>query len=97
MRQKLKEASEKDLWIIVRDEYLKELFDNPEELVAGAKLLKKLSLELGLLLTESESTTLLVAELGKLGLKASDNNKEDIDKNICKIIFTRLKDQREFL
>lgn len=96
IRQKLKEASEKDLWIIVRDEYLKELFDNPEELVAGAKLLKKLSLELGLLLTESESTTLLVAELGKLGLKASDDNKEDIDKNICKIIFARLKDQREF-
>jgi len=96
MRQKLKEASEKDLWIMIRDEYLKELFNNPEELVAGAKLLKKLSLELGLLLTESESTTLLIAELGKIGLKASDDNKEDIDKNICKIIFTRLKDQREF-
>jgi len=96
LRQKLKESSEKDLWILIRDEYLKELFNNPEELVAGAKLLKKLSLELGLLLTESESTTLIIAELEKIGLIASDNNKEDLDKNICKIIFARVKDQREF-
>lgn len=96
LRQKLKESSEKDMWILVRDEYLKELFNNPEELVAGAKLLKKLSLELGLLLTESESTTLIIAELEKIGLKVTDENKEDLDKNICKIIFTRLKDQREF-
>jgi hypothetical protein len=96
LRQKLKESTEKDLWILIRDEYLKELFNNPEELVAGAILLKKLSLELGLLLTESESTTLIIAELEKIGLRVTDDNKEDLDKNICKIIFARLKDQREF-
>jgi hypothetical protein len=96
LRQKLKESTEKDLWILIRDEYLKELFSNPEELIAGAKLMKKLSLELGLLLTESESTTLIIAELEKIGLKVTDDNKEDLDKNICKIIFARLKDQREF-
>ncbi|NHJ33524.1 MAG: hypothetical protein FK732_11755 [Asgard group archaeon] len=96
LREKLKDSTEKDLWILIRDEYLKELFNNPEELVAGAKLLKKLSLELGLLLTESEATTLITTELEKIGLKATDDNKEDIDKNICKIIYARLKDQREF-
>ncbi len=96
LREKLKNSSEKDLWILVRDEYLKELFNEPEELVAGAKLLKKLSLELGLLLTESESTSLIITELEKMGLVLVNENKEDLDKNICKIIYTRLKDQREF-
>ena len=96
MGEKLKASSEKELWILVRDEYLKELFNEPEELIAGAKLLKKLSLELGLLLTESESTTIITSELEKMGLKAVDENKEDLDKNICKIIYARVKDQRIF-
>ncbi|MGC9781472.1 MAG: hypothetical protein HZR80_19690 [Candidatus Heimdallarchaeota archaeon] len=96
LRSKIMDSSEKDLWIMVRDEYLKELFDNPEELIAGAKVLKKYSLELGLLLTESEAKTTITQELKKNGLTPTDANKEELDLTICKIIFTQIKERKEF-
>lgn len=94
LRERLLEATEKDLWLMIRDEYLKMLFDNPEELVAGAKILKKFSLEFGLLLTEGEASTILTQELEKKGIMIADSNKEEVDANICKIIFKEIKDQR---
>lgn len=81
---------------MIRDSYLKELFDNPEELVAGANVLKKLSLLLGLLLTESEAKTILIKELEKKGIEIGYGNKEEIDQSICKIIFAQIKEQRKY-
>ncbi|HUT80983.1 MAG TPA: hypothetical protein VMZ29_07250 [Candidatus Bathyarchaeia archaeon] len=92
----LRESSEKEIWLLIRDAYLKELFDNTDELIAGSKVLRKISLELGLLLTETEASSVITKELGKLGLIVDGGNKEEIDKNICKIIFTQIKEQRSY-
>ncbi|NHK31547.1 MAG: hypothetical protein FK730_09360 [Asgard group archaeon] len=92
----LREVPDKELWIIIRDAYLKELFDSNEEKLAGAKVLKKFSLELGLLLTESESVNIITQELMKKGLTAVGSNKEELDKNICKIILNQIKEQRQY-
>lgn len=93
---KIKESSEKELWLFVRDEYLKELFDSEKELVAGARILKKYSLELGLLMTEGEATSYLTSELEKKGFSIESSSREDIDSNVCKIIFKQLKELRKY-
>jgi hypothetical protein len=92
----IRDVSDKELWIIIRDAYLKELFDSNEEKLAGAKVLKKFSLELGLLLTESESVNIITQELMKKGLTDDGSNKEDLDKNICIIILNQIKEQRQY-
>lgn len=93
---KIKESSEKELWLFVRDEYLKELFDSEKELVAGARILKKYSLELGLLMTEGEATSYLTSELDKKGFSIESSSREDIDSNVCKIVFKQLKELRKY-
>ncbi len=96
MISKIKESSEKELWLFIRDEYLKELFDSEKELVAGARILKKYSLELGLLMTEGEATSYLTSELEKKGFSIDNSSTEDIDSNVCKIIFKQLKELRKY-
>ncbi|MFW9922919.1 MAG: hypothetical protein ACFFDW_06470 [Candidatus Thorarchaeota archaeon] len=94
LREKLVQSSDKELWLFIRDEYLKTLFNSASELDAGSKLLKKLSIELGLMLTQGESTSILEQELTKKEITMGDSNKEEIDTNICKVIFKQIKDQR---
>ncbi|MHA1558085.1 MAG: hypothetical protein ACTSPM_14295, partial [Candidatus Heimdallarchaeota archaeon] len=77
-------------------EYLKELFDSEKELIAGAKILKKYSLELGLLMTEGEAISYLTSELEKKGFSIDNSSTEDIDSNVCKIIFKQLKELRKY-
>ncbi|MHA1155315.1 MAG: hypothetical protein ACTSQK_04330 [Candidatus Heimdallarchaeota archaeon] len=96
MVSKIKESSEKELWLFIRDEYLKELFDSEKELIAGAKILKKYSLELGLLMTEGEAISYLTSELEKKGFSIDNSSTEDIDSNVCKIIFKQLKELRKY-
>ena len=91
---KLKESTDKELWFFVRDTYLKELFDSDKEIIAGAMVLKKFSLELGLLMTEGEATTYLTSELAKKNLTIEDSTSEELDTNVCKIIFKQLKELR---
>ncbi len=93
---KIKDSTEKELWLFVRDEYLKELFDSEKELVAGAKILKKYSLDLGLLMTEGEAISYLTSELEKRGFSFENSSKEDIDSNLCKSIFRQLKELRKY-
>ncbi|NHJ49718.1 MAG: hypothetical protein FK733_18145 [Asgard group archaeon] len=92
----IRNISEKELWIIIRDSYLKELFDYSDEIVAGSKVLKKFSLELGLLLTENEATNLITQELEKKGITIEEGISEDLDKNICIIILNQLKEQKQY-
>ncbi|NHJ85352.1 MAG: hypothetical protein FK734_07805 [Asgard group archaeon] len=96
VQDRIKGASEKDLWIIIRDMYLKELFDCEQEILAAAKVLKKLSLELGLLLTESEATNHINTELENKGIEVTESNREEIDANICKIVYARIKEERKY-
>jgi hypothetical protein len=92
----IRDISDKDLWIIVRDTYLKELFDHSDELIAGTKVLKKFSLELGLLLTENEASNVITQDLEKKGIIIEDGISEDLDKNICLIILNQLKEQKQY-
>ncbi|MBN1329775.1 MAG: hypothetical protein JXA54_09905 [Candidatus Heimdallarchaeota archaeon] len=94
LANQLRENTDKEIWLLIRDAYLKDLFDNTDELKAGSKVLRKMSLELGLLLTETEATSLIIKELDKLGLTVDGSNKEELDKNICKIIFAEIKEQK---
>ena len=91
---KLKDSTEKELWLYIRDEYLKELFDSDKETIAGARVLKKHALELGLLMTEGEANSYLITELEKKGLLLDEMSSEELDTNICKIIYSQLKDLR---
>jgi hypothetical protein len=88
------ELSDKELWIVIRDEYLKSLYDHTEELLAGAKVLKKFSLAQGLLLTDGDATAYLSMELQKQQINMQDANQEQIDKTICKIILQKILQQK---
>jgi len=90
---KIKNASEKDLWYLIRDLYLNELFNEDDELLASARVLKKSSLELGLLLTESEAVMILSQGLEQKKIDSAIVDKETLDKALCKIIWEQLKEQ----
>jgi hypothetical protein len=92
----IRELSDKDLGLLVRDEYLKELFNNNEEILAGAKVLKRYSLDLGLLLTENEAITLITEELEKRNIILKESNSEELDKTICIVIINQLKEQKQY-
>ncbi len=88
---KMKKLPEKELWFLIRDSYLKELFDESDELLASARVLKKLSLELGLLLTENEAQMILAKALKAKDIAIDGSDKETLDKELCKSILKELK------
>jgi len=88
---KMKKLPEKKLWFLIRDFYLKELFDETDELLASARVLKKLSLELGLLLTENEAQMILAKALKAKDIAIDGSDKETLDKELCKSILKELK------
>ncbi|HUU76913.1 MAG TPA: hypothetical protein VMX55_01120 [candidate division Zixibacteria bacterium] len=96
LRNKLLNATEKELWLLVRDEYLKELFTNAEEINSAAIVMKRFSLELGLLLTQGEALSLINNEISKMNIIIDSSNKEEIDAKVCKIVYSQIKEQRNY-
>ena len=93
-RDRILHETEKELWIHIRDEYLKELFTNLDEKKSAAIILKRFSLELGLLLTQGEALSIITTELTSKDIDMSDSNKEELDTQVCKIVYKQIKDQR---
>ena len=89
-------ATEKELWLLVRDEYLKELFTNTEEISSAANVLKRFSLELGLLLTQGEALSIINNEMAKTNFTIDTSNKEELDSKVCKIVYSQIKEQRNY-
>ena len=97
LRDKILQSTEKELWMFIRDEYLKELFTNLDEKNSAAVVLKRFSLELGLLLTQGEALSIIVTELASKNIAISDSNKEELDTQVCKIIYKQIKEQRNYV
>lgn len=92
----IRTIDEKGLFYMIRDAYLKELFEQSDEVIAAGKVLKKMSIDLGLLMTDSEATSLITQELAAKNLSAEKSSKEEIDAGVCKIIFKQIKEQRNY-
>jgi len=87
---------EKGLFYLIRDAYLKELFEQSDEVIAAGKVLKKMSINLGLLMTDSEATALITQALSAMDLSTEKSSKEEIDAGVCKIVFKHIKEQRNY-
>ena len=92
----IRTIDEKGLFYMIRDAYLKELFEQSDEVIAAGKVLKKMSIDLGLLMTDSEATSLITQELAAKNLSVEKSSKEEIDAGVCKIVFKQIKEQRNY-
>lgn len=92
----IRTIDEKGLFYLVRDAYLKELFEQSDEVVAAGKVLKKMSIDLGLLMTDREATALITQELVAMNLSTEKSSKEEIDAAVCKIVFKQIKEKRNY-
>ena len=92
----IRTIDEKGLWYMIRDAYLKELFEQSDEIVAAGKVLKKMSIDLGLLMTDSEATALITKDLSSMNLAIEKSSTEEIDAGVCKIVFKQIKEQRNY-
>ncbi|MHA1432559.1 MAG: hypothetical protein ACTSO7_01815 [Candidatus Heimdallarchaeota archaeon] len=92
----IRTIDEKGLFYMIRDAYLKELFEQSDEVLAAGKVLKKMSIDLGLLMTDSEATSLITQALAAKDLTIDKSSKEEIDAGVCKVVFKQIKEQRNY-
>jgi hypothetical protein len=92
-----KKLTKEELWDKIKDEYLQALFTYEDEINAGTTVLYRLLLEQGLLLPKKQAEVILQQEIKKKKIDLKEGNQEEIDKEICKIIFEQITAQKSLL
>ncbi|MEA2071065.1 MAG: hypothetical protein U9O98_07220 [Asgard group archaeon] len=90
--EQLRKMSDQELWVSIRERYLRKLFELENPLDAAIQVLKYLSLELGMLITEVDVKGTLTEALKQNDIELSEANQEELDKTLCKKILDEVKE-----